>query len=67
MSIDTVGEVLWWSIFATPVISWAIFGKRRDMSHNAKWVYAVALTLFLSLVLFVISMSILLRNGLGPT
>ena len=67
MTIDTIGQILWWSIFATPVLSWLVMRKRQGNSENSKWGYTVILTLFLAIILFFISMSIILRNGLGPT
>jgi hypothetical protein len=64
-NLDTVGEILWWCMFITPVITippvWWI--SKRDKTLRV--LIGLCFALLLSLVLFIISMAIFSRNGMG--
>ena len=64
--LDVFGEILWYGIFITPVISFLVIKKMR-MSIIAKVLLGLVIVLILATMFFVISMEIVLRDGLGPT
>jgi hypothetical protein len=66
--VDTIGEILWYAIFITPLIIVPIVWKYyTTKSKLARFVVGMLVSLLLSAILFLISMSIFMRGGLGPT
>jgi hypothetical protein len=66
--MDLLGEILWYAMFFTPVITIPLFW-RFDSTSNKKMkvINGMLLAFLISLVFLVISLTILFRNGLGPT
>jgi len=65
--MDTLGEILWFSMFFTPFITiplaWILFKERKFI----KIIIGILLAVLLSAFLYLASMTIILRDGLGPT
>ena len=64
--MDEVGKLLWYSMFLTPVVTIPIVWVRSKERKIIRVLYGLGLALVISLLLFVISFSILMRDGLGP-
>ncbi len=64
--LDIIGQIFWYGIPATPVIAFLII-RRKKITFAEKLIISVAITLGLSFILFIFSMSLLLRDGLGPS
>jgi hypothetical protein len=67
MVIDTIGEILFFATFFTPVITVPVIWY-TNKGDTKKWriVSALLWALLLSILFFITSMGILLRNGMGP-
>jgi hypothetical protein len=67
MLIDTIGEILFFITFFTPVITLPLVWY-TNKGDTRKWrlVYGLLWALLLSILFFITSMGILLRNGMGP-
>ncbi|HPI20222.1 MAG TPA: hypothetical protein PKY56_07620 [Candidatus Kapabacteria bacterium] len=67
MDLDTFGQILWYSIPFTPIITipiaWILIKR--------KWYYKILIglifALILSTILYVVSLSICFRDGMGPS
>ncbi len=66
--LDIVGEVLWFSIPVTPLITipfaWKLFSEQKKV---VRIFIGLAIAFIISFFLFHISLAICFRNGLGPT
>jgi hypothetical protein len=65
--LDTIGQILWYSMLATPFITIPVVWRHSKQRKAIKILAGLGLALLLSLVLGVISFVICMRNGLGPT
>jgi tryptophan-rich sensory protein len=66
--MDTIGEILWFAMFFTPVITVPLVWRyNKSNTKTIRIIIGLVLALVLSLIFYMISMGILLRNGLGPT
>jgi glucan phosphoethanolaminetransferase (alkaline phosphatase superfamily) len=63
--LDTVGKILWVLMFCTPLITIPLVWRRSTLSKTYRVLLGLLLAFVISFVLFVISFSILLRDGLG--
>lgn len=64
---DVIGEIFWFGILATPLIGFVIARREKELSITAKVILAVAVTVLLSMVFYMVAMGIFMRDGLGPT
>jgi len=67
MLLDIIGQIFWFGILTSPIISFFIIRKSGTLSIGAKILSGILITLILAVVFYAISMAILLRDGLGPT
>jgi len=65
--IDIAGQIFWYGILTTPVISFFIVRKLKNLSLGQKILSGALITIVLAMVFYVVAMAIVLRNGLGPT
>jgi glycopeptide antibiotics resistance protein len=65
--MDTLGQILWYLIPFTPLITFPFVWKRSKDKWYVKFLLALFLALGLSVILYVASMGICLRDGLGPS
>jgi hypothetical protein len=63
--LDIVGQVFFFGIFFTPLLSFLIV-RRTRASLISKIILGLFMALLLAMVLFVIALNIAFRNGLGP-
>jgi multisubunit Na+/H+ antiporter MnhE subunit len=65
---DIIGQILWFGMFFTPVITiplaWTYF---KGNTKAIKILIGLICAFILSFIFYSISLSILLRDGLGPT
>jgi ABC-type multidrug transport system permease subunit len=64
---DGIGQVLWFAMFFTPAITIPVLWRNKSIGVVARITLAILLALCISFFLFLITMAIALRNGLGPT
>ncbi len=64
---DIIGSILWFSAFATPLITIPIFWKQKELKVIYRITFALFIAALVSFALFSIAMAILLRDGFGPT
>ena len=65
-TIDSIGQIFWYGILATPLISFLIVRKCSSLNRSVKVIKVIAIAFLLACVFLIISWSILMRNGLGP-
>lgn len=65
--LDKIGEILWFAMFFTPVVTIPIVWRRSKQSKVHRVLIGLAIAFLISVVFFIISWTILLRDGLGPT
>jgi ABC-type thiamin/hydroxymethylpyrimidine transport system permease subunit len=63
--LDFVGEIFFFGIFFTPVLSFLLV-RKTPVSLSSKIVLGLFMTLLLAGVFFIIALNIAFRNGLGP-
>jgi hypothetical protein len=64
--MDILGQILWFSMFATPLITIPLAWKFIKEKKAVRLIIGILFAAMLSLFLYIISLGILLRNGLGP-
>ncbi len=67
MIVDVIGQVFFFGILATPIISFLIVRRVEEVSVIGKLILGILITFCLGAIFFGIAMGILLRDGLGPT
>lgn len=67
MIADIIGQIFWFGILATPIISFFIVRKLKDLSVAGKIIVGTLLTFCLGAIFLAIAMGIFFRDGLGPT
>ncbi len=65
--LDTVGQILWYSIFLTPILTIPVVWKFSKAKKIYRLLIALLIAVLLSTLFYAISMAIVLRDGLGPT
>jgi hypothetical protein len=66
MDLDTFGQILWYSIPFTPIITIPIAWKLMKSKWYYKILVGLMFALILSAVLYGVSISICFRDGMGP-
>lgn len=64
--IDTVGKVLWFTMFATPLLTIPLTWKFFQVRKIYRVIIGLLLAAFLSYFLYHISLGIIFRHGMGP-
>ncbi len=68
MVLDIIGEILWFGMFFTPVITIPLALRyNKNKTKFFRVIDVLLLAILISVVFFMVSMSILFRDGLGPT
>jgi hypothetical protein len=65
--IDVIGQILWFSMFVVPLLVTPIYYFRTKGNKLLRVFIGLFLSLIICYLLYAISLSVLLRNGLGPT
>ena len=63
--MDLLGKFLWFLMFVTPLITMPIAWRRKEFKKGHRVLIGLFLVVLMSILLFILSMNILLRNGLG--
>mgnify|MGYP006899130579 CR=1 FL=1 len=66
MLLDLIGEIFFYGIFGTPLLGWLLIRHKTHMPVWEKIVVILCIAFVLSAIFFLIAMTILIRNGLGP-
>ncbi len=66
MDLDTIGQVLWYAIPFTPIITIPIAWRLIKRKWYYKILIGLIFALILSTILYVVSLSICFRDGMGP-
>jgi len=64
--MDTLGQVLWFSMFATPLITIPLMWKVLPINKVLRILIGLFLALVLSFLLYYVSLRIIFRDGMGP-
>ncbi|MFC3361909.1 hypothetical protein ACFOG5_01795 [Pedobacter fastidiosus] len=65
--IDSIGNTFWYLMFLTPLLTVPLTFRLSTGSKTYKIIIAIILAVILSTAFYFISMSIILRDGLGPS
>lgn len=62
---DTIGQILWFAIFATPLLTVPLVWKFLKIKKVYRVITGLALALIFSFFLYHISLAIIFRHGMG--
>ena len=63
--MDVIGEICWYLMFATPLLCIPIVWKISTQNIGVKLLIGLLLSFFLAVFLFICSLAIVFRNGMG--
>ena len=63
--MDTLGQILWFLMFGTPLITLPIVWKLSEQKKIVRILIELLAAITLSFFLYLISLSIIFRDGLG--
>jgi hypothetical protein len=63
---DTVGQVLWFAMFATPLLTIPLVWKFFKVGKVYRIIIGLVIAAFLSFFLYHISLEIIFRHGMEP-
>jgi membrane protein DedA with SNARE-associated domain len=66
-ALDIIGGILWFAMFATPLFTIPLVWKFFKATKVFRVLVALVLAAFISLILYEISLSIIFRDGMGPS
>ena len=66
MILDIIGQIFWFGIVTTPLISFLLI-RKFNIPIGTKILSGILITLALATFFYLIAMVIVLRDGLGPT
>jgi uncharacterized membrane protein len=64
--MDTLGQILWFLMFATPLITIPIVWKISNKKKVVRILIGLGLAIIMSFLLYHISLGIIFRDGMGP-
>ena len=67
MFLDKLGEIIWYLMFLTPIVTVPLVWRLSREKKAYRILSGFIIALLISIVFFIVSCLILLRNGLGPT
>jgi hypothetical protein len=65
MIVDIIGQIFWFGILATPLISFLIVRRVDSLAIGRKILLGIGITLILAVVFYFIALGIVTRDGLG--
>ena len=65
--LDKIGEILWFAMFFTPVLTIPVVWRLSREKKIYRILLGLGLAIVISIVFFIISWTILFRNGMGPS
>lgn len=63
--MDTLGQILWFLMFATPLLTIPLVWKFSKQKKVVRILIGLALACVLSFVLYFVSLAIIFRDGMG--
>jgi hypothetical protein len=63
---DVIGGILWFGMFATPLISFLIVRRFKSLNTVEKIIIGALIAIFLTVIFYNISLDIIFRDGMGP-
>lgn len=67
MYLDIIGQIIWFLIPFTPAITIPIVWKLLKRKWYYKLLIGLILALILSVIFYIVSISIAFRDGMGPS
>jgi hypothetical protein len=64
--MDTLGQILWFAMFATPLLTVPLAWRLLPVKIVYRVIIGFLIALILSFLLYLISLSIIFRDGMGP-
>lgn len=64
---DTLGQILWFAMFATPLITVPLVWRRFKVQKILRVIIGLVFACFISFLLYNISLGLIFRNGFGAT
>lgn len=64
--LDLLGQILWFLMFATPLITIPIVWKVSNQKKIIRIIIGLVIAMILSVFLYHVSISIIFRDGMGP-
>ena len=64
--MDLLGQILWFSMFATPIFTIPLAWRLMDTKKNYRVIVGLFFALIFSFFLYHISLAIIFRDGMGP-
>jgi hypothetical protein len=65
--MDTLGKILWIAMFLTPLLTIPLAWKFLEIKKIYRILFGLIVALFLSFILYHVSLGIIFRHGMGPT
>ncbi|SDQ07330.1 hypothetical protein SAMN05216294_0179 [Flagellimonas zhangzhouensis] len=65
--VDTLGQIVWFAIPFTPLFTIPIICKLSNSRKIYRILWGLGLELIMSLILYLLSISIVFRNGMGAS
>ncbi|WP_373551307.1 hypothetical protein [Haliscomenobacter sp.] len=66
-NMDTLGQILWFAMFGTPILTIPLTWQMRGTKKIYRVIVGLFLALALSFFLYHISLAIIFRDGMGPS
>ncbi len=66
-SIDSIGQILWFLMFLSPLICLFLCWKFLEIKKLFRILIGLLLGIAISFILYSISLAIIFRDGMGPT
>jgi hypothetical protein len=66
-NLDVIGQALWFGIPLTPLFTIPLIWKWKRASKILRVIVALVIAFLISAFFYTVSISILFRNGMGPS
>lgn len=67
LMLDSIGQILWFGIFVVPFVITPVYYFNSKGKKLFRIFIGLLISLFICFILYVVSLGILFRDGLGPT
>jgi uncharacterized membrane-anchored protein YitT (DUF2179 family) len=64
---DIIGQILWFSMPLTPLVTVPLMWRWKNASKILRVIVALFLAFLISAFFYAVSLSIVFRNGMGPS
>jgi hypothetical protein len=64
--MDLFGQILWFAMFLTPLLVIPLVWRQKKLKKIYRIIIGLLIALLISFFLYLISLSIIFRDGIGP-